>query len=248
MKESIIYVSIMFISGAILWIWEIQNPFTCIDYKARLIKDFVAALISASFSIILVYLFAPVIQVIASPLIKDSLILTLILSLPLWLKLIAAYLLSDLTYYLVHKAMHRNRYFWLSHRWHHSSQPLWWLVGQNTSFTSQFLFKFVFIWFPLLSIPPEIMIFVALHQSVTLNWVHLNVKRKPWMKIVEWVYNTPSFHGIHHYCPEGKNLCGMFTFFDRLFGTYVDPDTFDYTQEQFGLNAKPVTVRTIVGI
>ncbi|MCV3213331.1 sterol desaturase family protein [Plectonema radiosum NIES-515] len=250
MTDLVINWSIIFISGAILWIWEIQTPLSRIEYKARFLKDFGSAVISIGFTTVLIYLFAPVIKLIASPLIQESLIFIWILSLPLWLRLIIAYLVSDLTYYVIHRAMHSYQFLWLTHHWHHSieSLPLWWLSGQRTSFTSQFLFKFVFIWFPLLSIPPEVMIFVMLHHTVNLNWIHLNLKRNSWMRIVEWVYNTPNFHAVHHYYPDGKNLCAMFTFFDRIFGTYVDPDIIDHSQEQFGLDGEPVTVKMIVGI
>ncbi|MDZ8078040.1 MAG: sterol desaturase family protein [Nostoc sp. DcaGUA01] len=248
MRDLLIKLSMIFISGVILWLWEIRTPFIQIEYKATFLKDFGTSLISTGFTFVIIYLFAPVINLIASPLIKESLIAIWILSLPVWIRVIIAYLLSDLSSYLLHRAMHRNQFLWLAHHWHHSIKSLWWLAGQKISLTSSFLFQFAFIWFPLLYIPPEVMIFVFLHNTVNSHWTHLNIKRKPWMRVMEWVYCTPSLHSLHHYQAQGKNLGVMFTFFDRIFGTYVDPDTVDRNQDQFGLGDEPVTLKTILGI
>ena len=45
---------------------------------------------------------------------------------------------------------------------------------------------------------------------------------------VEFVMNTPSHHRVHHASdPEylDKNYAGMLIIWDRMFGTFVDPET-----------------------
>jgi sterol desaturase/sphingolipid hydroxylase (fatty acid hydroxylase superfamily) len=71
------------------------------------------------------------------------------------------------------------------------------------------------------------------------------------MKFIEWFYVTPRVHSIHH-AETGsvtKNLGALLTVFDRIFGTYVDPDTVTLEQIQFasGDNAL-VTPRKIIGV
>jgi sterol desaturase/sphingolipid hydroxylase (fatty acid hydroxylase superfamily) len=102
-----------------------------------------------------------------------------------------------------------------------------------------------------LGIPPEIMIFVGIHYIIHDNWIHLNVKWRSWMGVIEWFYVTPRFHAVHHTQTGSnqKNLGALFTFFDRLFGTYVNPETLTDDQIQFasGDNAV-VSLRKIVGV
>lgn len=119
------------------------------------------------------------------------------------------------------------------------------------SLTDVLLFKIGFLSFPLLGIPPEIMIFVGIHYLIHDNWIHLNVKWHSWMKYIEWFYVTPRFHAVHHTetGSNTKNLGALFTIFDRIFGTYVNPEQLTDNQVQFasGENAV-VTVRKIVGV
>ncbi|MDB9310440.1 sterol desaturase family protein [Aphanizomenon sp. CS-733/32] len=96
-----------------------------------------------------------------------------------------------------------------------------------------------------------ISVFVGIHYIIHDNWIHLNVKWQPWMKFIEWFYVTPRVHSIHHVETGSvtKNLGALFTVFDRIFGTYVDPDTVTLEQIQFasGDNAL-VTPRKIIGV
>jgi sterol desaturase/sphingolipid hydroxylase (fatty acid hydroxylase superfamily) len=43
------------------------------------------------------------------------------------------------------------------------------------------------------------------------------------------------------------NLGNLFTFWDRLFGTYLDPDTLETKELQFGIGEKLNPVRLIAG-
>ncbi|MDY7023421.1 MAG: sterol desaturase family protein, partial [Cyanobacteriota bacterium] len=174
-----------------------------------------------------------------------------LLSLPLWVRLLIAYILKDFSFYVTHWIKHKNNTLWLTHNWHHSIDQLWWLAAQRESLTDVLLFKVGFLSFPLLGIPPEIMVFVGIHYLVHDNWIHLNVRWRSWMKYIEWVYVTPRVHSIHHSQVGSitKNLGALLTIFDRFFGTYVDPEKITPEQIQFasGDNAV-VTPRKIIGV
>ncbi|MGH7999585.1 MAG: sterol desaturase family protein [Brasilonema sp.] len=160
-------------------------------------------------------------------------------------------LLKEFTIYAIHWLEHNNRFLWQTHKWHHSTEQMWWLPAQKTSFFGMLTKKSAYLWFILLAIPLRIVVVLGVISLVNAFFVHANLKPQKWMKGVELVFVTPRFHTIHHIDnPEvhGKNLGTMFTFFDRLFGTYVDPDTIDHSQKQFGLDGEPVTVKMIVGI
>jgi len=241
----------LFLSGMLFWLWEILDPLHPVSYRTQFPKEFGAAMISAVYSIILAYFFVGLVKLTISPSVMEFIGWTGLLSLPLWLRLVIAYLLKDLSFYLTHWLKHTNNTLWLTHNWHHSIDQLWWLAAQRESLTDVLLFKIGFLTFPLLGIPPEIMIFVGIHYIIHDNWIHLNVKWRSWMGVIEWFYVTPRFHGVHHTQTGSnqKNLGALFTFFDRLFGTYVNPETVTDDQIQFasGDNAV-VSLRKIVGV
>lgn len=242
---------VLFGSGLLFWIWELLDPFKVVEYRSRFPREFGAAMISAVYSIILAYFFVALVQLTISPSLMDFMGWTGLLSLPLWVRLLIAYFLKDFSFYVTHWIKHKNNILWLTHNWHHSIDQLWWLAAQRESLTDVLLFKVGFLSFPLLGIPPEIMVFVGIHYIIHDNWIHLNVKWQPWMKFIEWFYVTPRVHLIHH-AETGsvtKNLGALFTVFDRIFGTYVDPDTVTLEQIQFpsGDNAL-VTPRKIIGV
>lgn len=248
MKDLIVGLSTLFISGVLLSIWELRDPIQHIEYRSQFWKDLIAAFISITSMLIVAYASLPVVKLILSPSILESQIWIEILSLPLWVRLILAYILRDFSSYLMHWAMHASSFLWPTHQWHHSIRHMWWLSGKRTSLICWFLYRFAPLWFLLLEIPPEIMTLSVIHAAIHDNWVHLNVKPRAWMGIVEWVFVTPRYHRLHHYDPQGKNLGSIFTFFDRIFGTYVDPKTFDFNNPELDFIDGKIEVKTVLGI
>ncbi|MDJ0676105.1 MAG: sterol desaturase family protein [Calothrix sp. MO_167.B42] len=247
MTEILSHWGMIFISGAMLSVWEKKDPLRTIEYKSELIKEFGVALISFLYTFINAYFVLTILtKLLSFP--ANIIASTGISSLPIWVKIIIAFVLKEFTYYIIHRIQHTNKSLWLTHKWHHSSQSLWWLVAQRVSFSSAFLYIIPSIWISLLGMPPGVIIGISLYSAFQDNWIHLNVKSQPWMKILEWVYVTPRFHGLHHYNSEGKNLGDSLTIFDRLFGTYLDPDTYDLDENQSAGIDEPITVRMIVGV
>ena len=79
------------------------------------------------------------------------------------------------------------------------------------------------------------------------DWMHVNVMwRSNWL---EWFVVTPRYHHIHHSDkPQHHmaNLAAFFTIWDRLFGTYVNPN--DVTEElSFGLREEVPLLRLSLG-
>lgn len=251
MKDILIQLSILFISGLILWPWEILQPLRKIKYSTIVFQGFRDALITTLFTFIVVYSFLQLSNLVVFASIIKVVNWIEIVSIPLWLRLTIAIFLRELNVYIFHWLMHNTKILWQTHKWHHSSDQMWWIYAQKASLMSQLLMKMTFLWFPLLAIPPKVMLFMAIVFLFHAIFTHANVKWYSWMKVLEWFIYTPRLHLIHHFNnPQlgGKNLGGLFTLFDRIFGTYVDPDTVDYNQEQFGLDGESVTVKMIVGI
>ena len=62
---------VLFASGLLFWIWEIQDPFKLVEYRSRFPIEFGAAMISAVYSIILAYFFVALVQLTISPSLMD---------------------------------------------------------------------------------------------------------------------------------------------------------------------------------
>lgn len=143
------------------------------------------------------------------------------------IRVVAYYLVADLGSYWMHRLMH-TKHIWRIHRWHHSPTQMWWLAGIRASLPQQILFNLPYIAAaPLLTgLPPWGVIALTLESVVRNNWMHMNVAwRSHW---IEFVFVTPRYHHIHHSADahlHDGNYGSLFSIWDRLFGTYLDPDT-----------------------
>ena len=158
----------------------------------------------------------------------------------LWppLRLVLYYVVADLGSYWMHRWMH-TRHLWRVHRWHHSPTQLYWLAGVRATLPQQLLFNVPYLLaVPILVGAPRWILPVMVVENVVRNhWMHMNVRwRSRWL---EYVLVTPRYHHIHHSADAALhdgNYGSLFTFWDRLFGTYVDPDV--TTPRTFGTGEK----------
>lgn len=164
-------------------------------------------------------------------------------------KLLLFYIVEDFGLYWVHRLMH-TRLVWPVHRWHHSPTSLYWLAGIRSTIPHIALFNLTYVLaLPLLHDASGWAFQVIMVEHIVRNnWMHVNVTWKSsWL---EWVFVTPRYHHIHHSSDPAhqlKNLGALLTIWDRLFGTYCNPD--DLTGElKFGLSERVNPVRLVIGI
>ncbi len=136
---------------------------------------------------------------------------------------ISALVLYDFCYYWVHRTGHEINLFWASHVVHHSSEEFNLSTALRQSSTG-FLFRWIFyIPLALLGYPVKVFVIVGLIDFVYQYWVHTQLVGK--LGWLEYVVVTPSNHRVHHgqndYCID-KNYGGIFSFWDRMFGTHAD--------------------------
>lgn len=130
--------------------------------------------------------------------------------------------MADFVYYLEHVCMHKVRLFWLAHSVHHSSR----VFNTATAFRFSLFDPVISATFhlPLLLLGfNPIYIFAAeiLIQAYQF-WIHNEMIGK--LGPLEWVFNTPSHHRIHHGSDAeyiDKNFAGILIIWDRLFGTFA---------------------------
>jgi sterol desaturase/sphingolipid hydroxylase (fatty acid hydroxylase superfamily) len=148
-------------------------------------------------------------------------------SLPGAVKIILAIFVVDFILYWVHRAQHRFDLMWRTHTWHHTIEHMYWFAGFRTSFTHSFLNNI-----PQAAVPMLLFNLSPLQAGIGYSialfiqfWEHTNVKVN--VGPLRWLIITPQYHRVHHSATRhsGMNLGATFSIWDRLFGTYVDPDT-----------------------
>ncbi|MBP1314184.1 sterol desaturase family protein [Herbaspirillum sp. 1130] len=139
-----------------------------------------------------------------------------------WRSWIACFLVQEFCYYWYHRAAHRIRWFWCTHAVHHSPAQLNLSAAYRFGWTGRPTGTLVpFMLAPLLGMPPRIILMMLSLNLLYQFWLHATWI--PRLGPLEWVFNTPSAHRVHHACNVEYLDCnygGVLIIFDRLFGTY----------------------------
>ena len=159
--------------------------------------------------------------------------------LPFWFKIIVTILILDFLAFLSHFVMHRINLFWRLHRVHHSDP----MLSASTSFLhhpfeSLFVNSVGVILTPFLGLQGEGILIFSLLQFLFNIWHHSNVANIPGQFAISAIIFTPDLHRVHHSVEaahHSANLGIVFTFWDRLFGTFVRERDLD-KRITFGLN------------
>jgi len=131
---------------------------------------------------------------------------------------------QEFCYYWFHRASHRVRWFWATHAVHHSPEQLnlsaSYRFGLTGRLSGSTLFYVPLIW---LGFPPAA-VFLTLSVNLLYQyWLHTTwIPKLGWL---EYVFNTPSHHRVHHASNAeylDANYGGVLIVFDRLFGTYIE--------------------------
>ncbi|MEO6916821.1 MAG: sterol desaturase family protein [Chitinophagaceae bacterium] len=139
-----------------------------------------------------------------------------------WWTIIPCILVYDVCSYWAHRVSHGNRFFWATHVVHHSAEHYNLTVSFRLSWVQHF--KIIFL-IPIVLFGFHPVIFFIVNQIMVLFqfWQHTEyIKRLP--GFIEWSIITPSNHRVHHGSDEkyiDKNFGVLFTFWDRMFGTYA---------------------------
>ncbi|MDW3651401.1 MAG: sterol desaturase family protein [Bacteroidia bacterium] len=145
------------------------------------------------------------------------------LYLPTWAVWLFSFFLIDFTFYWFHRASHRSRFLWAIHMNHHSSEEMNFLVAFRQAWFGPLAKVPFFLFLPLLFLDPTITIVSG--AIATLVGVLGHTRTVPKLGPLEWIFNTPSHHRVHHGSnPDyiDKNYGNLFIIWDRMFGTFAE--------------------------
>ena len=145
---------------------------------------------------------------------------------PTWLFMLAGLMLLDLLgAWLVHFIEHKVRWMWKFHLIHHTDQNVD-TTTANRHHPGESVFRFVFTILATFIVGAPIwMVFMYQSISVVLTqFNHSNIKMPLWLdNALMWVICTPNMHRVHHHYRQpytDTNYGNIFSFWDRLFGTF----------------------------
>jgi len=131
----------------------------------------------------------------------------------------AALLAVDFAYYWFHRLHHEVRVLWASHVPHHSSQRYNLSTALRQSWTP---FTGLPFYLPLAFLFSPAQIATAYGINLLYQfWIHTELIDR--LGPLEWVFNTPSHHRVHHGANVqylDRNYAGMLIVWDRWFGSF----------------------------
>jgi sterol desaturase/sphingolipid hydroxylase (fatty acid hydroxylase superfamily) len=157
------------------------------------------------------------------------------------LKYGAFLLVVDFGQYWGHRLQHSVPVLWRIHSIHHTElevdatttarvHPLQALVNIATATVALFL-----------GLGGIVLGFRTLKQAFSVA-SHTNIRVPARLdRVLRWVIVTPSYHLVHHSSVDtetNSNYCSVFTFWDRLFGTYTEISRVGVGPGAFGLSTR----------
>lgn len=177
--------------------------------------------------------------------------LKVLAALPSTVKILLALVLLDFSLYWIHRAQHTFDALWPTHVWHHTIHHLYWLSMFRVSLIHLACYAIPQAGIMLLLQMSMREIAVASFIAVLVDfWVHSNILVSLGA-LDRWIV-TPKYHRIHHASDERmrRNLSFVFTIWDRLFGTYLDPTTVvdDFPLGLPAPESRAAATRMIIGL
>ena len=161
------------------------------------------------------------------------------------LTIIIGVLALDFSSWLVHWIMHKVRPLWGFHLIHHTDNTVDVTTGLRHH-PGDSIFRGIFFLL-LIFISGAPMYAVMIYQTLLVlatAFTHANISLpKPVDKIISYILVSPNMHKVHHHWKQpytDSNYGGVFSIWDRLFGTYkiLDPKEIRYGLDRHYPNEK----------
>ena len=150
--------------------------------------------------------------------------------LPLWLQGLVGLLLMDLlAAYTPHWVQHHVKWMWMFHIVHHTDQDVD-TTSANRHHPGESVIRFAFTLAAVYIVGAPVWV-VFIYQTASLvltQFNHANIRMPKWLNsVMVSVLCTPDMHRVHHHYRQpysDTNYGNIFSFWDRIFGTYAVVD------------------------
>jgi alkylglycerol monooxygenase len=134
---------------------------------------------------------------------------------------LAGLILVDHQYYWYHRFSHRVNFAWATHVVHHQSEEYNLAVALRQPFFTQLYSWLFYLPLALLGFPTLVWVTAFALNLLYQFWIHTRLIER--MGPMEWVFNTPSHHRVHHGINDqylDRNYAGMLIIWDRMYRTF----------------------------
>jgi sterol desaturase/sphingolipid hydroxylase (fatty acid hydroxylase superfamily) len=150
-----------------------------------------------------------------------------LMAMPVWLYTLLGLMILDLIgSWLIHWIEHKVKWMWKFHLVHHTDT---WVdtTTANRHHPVESVFRALFTFIAVvISGAPIWLIFLYQFLSVLFSqFNHANISLPKWFdNILAWIIVSPGMHKVHHHYQQpltDTNYGNIFSFWDRIFGTFV---------------------------
>jgi sterol desaturase/sphingolipid hydroxylase (fatty acid hydroxylase superfamily) len=151
-----------------------------------------------------------------------------------------AFLLLDFFNYWLHRLFHAVPVLWRLHAIHHADPDLDVSTGvRHHPLENLAILLLTLVPAVILGVPPSLIGAYGIVNAAIASIHHGNIALPEWAETAAGkVLVTPNVHRIHHSVVANEsnlNFGGVFSFWDRLFGTFVNKSALEHSNLYFGL-------------
>jgi len=164
-------------------------------------------------------------------------------ALPLWQRLLAGLVVSEIGFYWGHRWTHEVPFLWRFHSIHHSAEHVYFLTSSRAHPIDNVFIRLcgvipayiLGVASPLTPTGSLIPVLIVLVATIWGFFIHSNLRWR--LGALEWLIATPAFHHWHHTLgePRDRNYASMLPWMDRIFGTHYLPRRWP---SAYGIDAK----------
>lgn len=215
------------LAGGILFFWLLEGIVPLFRFRYKKIRHAGLNLFFTLTTIIINFGFAILIVRTSQYATQHKTGLLYLVQMPVWLFALLGVLLMDLIgAWFIHWLQHQVKWMWKFHLIHHSDT---WVdtTTANRHHPGESVLRAVFTLLAV-GITGAPIWLVYLYQSLSVvfsQFNHANISLPKWLDTaIAWIIVSPDMHKAHHHYTQpltDTNYGNIFSFWDRIFGTYV---------------------------
>ncbi|MEY4459509.1 MAG: Alkylglycerol monooxygenase [Bacteroidota bacterium] len=218
----------LLLAGGISFFWMVEFAAPLFNFKYSKVKHAGLNLFFTFTTIVINFAFALLMVKASDWTIQENFGLLHVVNLAPWVEAIAGLLLLDfIGAYLVHMIEHKVKFLWKFHMVHHADTMVDTTTG-NRHHPGESVVRAVFAILAVFILGTP-MWMVMLYQSLSVvltQFNHANIRIPTWFdKSFGYIIVSPNMHRVHHHITRPQtdsNYGNIFSFWDRLLGTYND--------------------------
>lgn len=226
--------------GGLVFFWILEGIVPLYKMQYHKWRHALVNFFYTGISVLIVFAFAGLLLFTSDYVVANQIGILYLFDMPLWAKVIIGVLLLDsIGAYAVHYVEHKVKWMWGFHLIHHSDLNVDVTSGLRHH-PGEMVFRMTFTIMAVF-VTGAPMGIVMLYQSLSglfTHFTHANVSAfGKFDKALSYVFVTPNMHKVHHHYKlpwTDTNFGNIFSFWDRIFGTFQYVD--DMSQVKFGID------------